>query len=84
MFGANHREMIGPKEVVVGLTCGIVAIVFGLVPGLFQNFTVGIRNFSDALRGSPPSHVSTPNQPVGLAIFGAALIALTVGAYLMQ
>jgi hypothetical protein len=76
--------MIGPREVVVGVACGVFALVFGLVPGLFQDLTNGIQNFSDAMRGDPPRPVTTSTQPTGLAIFGAALIALTLTAYLTQ
>jgi hypothetical protein len=79
-----HLEMIEPRDVVIGVTCGLVAIAFGLIPGLFQNLADGVRTFGDALRGSQSNHVMPMEQPTGLAILGAALMALTIGAYLTQ
>ena len=79
----THWDQLAP-----GLMVGITAIVFGLVPGLPQAFVDGFLRFSDAL---PMRMLQIPrrsrslvltNQPRGFALFGLAIIAVTLLAYL--
>jgi hypothetical protein len=63
---------------------GSVLIVFGLVPGLFQELAEGVRDFGDRLSSRFPGP-SRPhaqfNQPRWLAAIGVAVIAATLLAY---
>jgi hypothetical protein len=67
---------------------GAVAIVFGLVPGLFSALTLGVRNFRDALLSGAPapprplSEAETHRRPLGLAVIGGLIAAFTLAAYL--
>ena len=79
----THWDQLAP-----GLMAGITAIVFGLVPGLPQAFVEGFLRLSDAL---PVRMLQIPrrsrslapmNQPRGFALFGLAIIAATLLAYL--
>ena len=84
--------MIELSQVVVGLVCGCALIVFGLMPGLFQELfqalEEGIGNFRDSLSSSfatPPRQdlqMGPIRQRIWLAGLGAALIVTTVLAYL--
>jgi hypothetical protein len=76
--------VIGPHQVVIGLSAGFVLILLGLVPGLFQGLVEGVRNFSDALCSrfpSPSCSYARIYQPRWLGLLGAALIAATLLAY---
>jgi hypothetical protein len=76
--------MLTPGEVITGLVSGCVLIAFGLLPGLFERLSEGVRNFSNHLT-SPFSHHPRPHQPIhppiGLAVLGFAMILLTVLGY---
>ncbi len=69
----------------IGVLAGAVLIVFGIIPGVFQSTADGVRNFVNLLSAQFPGpervHEEFP-QPRWLAGVGAALIALTVLAYL--
>ena len=79
----THWDQLGP-----GLMAGVTAIVFGLTPGLPQAFLNGFMRLSDALpmwmlRVPRQSRSGVPmNQPRGFALFGLAIIAVTLLAYL--
>jgi hypothetical protein len=45
-----------PRDIAVGLVAGAVAVVFGIVPGLFSGLSVGVRNFRDSLLFGAPVH----------------------------
>jgi len=78
------RDVIGLRQLVLGLSMGSVLLVFGLVPGLFQGLTEAVRNYGDRLSGRFPSPSRGPaqfDQPRWLAAIGAALIAVTLLAY---
>lgn len=73
-------------EVLIGVLSGSVLVVFGLVPGLFEGLSEGVRNFNDSVSfGSPmrPRRYTEHyhRRHVWLAGLGAALIALSVLAY---
>lgn len=76
-----------PRNVLVGLIAGAVAIIFGLVPGLLSSLTLGVRNFGEQLRFGAfvrqqgLAEAELHQRPFGLALFGAFLIAFTVLAY---
>jgi hypothetical protein len=77
--------VIQPHEVMMGVLAGCALIVFGLVPGLLEGLAEGIRNFGESLSSSfsGPSHSHQEfRRPTWLAGVGAALIALTLAAYL--
>ncbi len=83
--------MIHSYQLVTGLMTGIAAIVFGLLPGLLRSFVDGFLRLVDALQaqgfhvpGQPRSPVSIDSidQPREFALFGLAIIALTLLAYL--
>jgi hypothetical protein len=78
--------VINSNQLIIGVLSGSILIVFGLVPGLLQGLTQGVRNFSDILLSSrfpPPSYPRTEVQPPGwLAPAGITLVAATVLAYL--
>ena len=77
-----------PHEVMIGVLTGCVLIVVGLVPGLFRGLTEGVRNIVDSVSSGLP--ISRPlsaeyeelQAPRWLAGLGAALIVLSVLAYL--
>ena len=76
--------MIDLGHLVMAVCAGIVLIVFGLVPGLFQDLVQGIRNFENSLTSRYRS-AAVPDdvgQPAGLAVVGAIIIAAAVVAYL--
>ena len=78
--------MLTPDQVITGLLAGFVLIAFGLVPGLFDGLSEGVRNFSNSL--TSPFHHPHPRRhepthpPMGLALLGGALILLTLLGYL--
>uniref|UniRef100_Q021Z9 Uncharacterized protein n=1 Tax=Solibacter usitatus (strain Ellin6076) TaxID=234267 RepID=Q021Z9_SOLUE len=78
--------MLTPGEVVTGLVSGSVLIAFGLVPGLFDRLSEGVRNFSNSLTSPFHHHHARRHEPIqppmGLAILGGALILLTLLGYL--
>jgi hypothetical protein len=76
------------NQLVPGVMAGVTAIIFGLIPGLPQTLVKGFVKLSEALqiRGFSfarvsQTHVRTP-QPREFAIFGLAIIALTLLAFL--
>jgi hypothetical protein len=79
-----------PHDIVVGLVAGAVAVVFGIVPGLFSGLSVGVCNFPDSLLFGAPVHphrlteAERLQRPLGLAVFGALVIALTIVAYILN
>lgn len=80
-------EAMTPHDLVVGLVAGGVALAFGLIPGLFESLTEGVRNFGDSLSlGVPVPRRRLPEtesrqRPLGLAGFGALIVVFTVLAY---
>lgn len=79
--------MVDPSQLATGIVAGMTAIAFGLVPGLPQSFVEGFCKLSNALQLRlflPARRYSIPamEQPRGFAIFGLAIIAVTLLAYL--
>ncbi len=75
------------RHVLMGVLMGLVLIGFGLVPGLFQTMATSVRDFSErfTLQLVLPSRKRAEfRQPRLLAAFGAALIALSLLAYLAK
>jgi hypothetical protein len=76
-----------PRDLIVGLVAGTVAIVFGIVPGLLSGLTLSVRNFGEQLRFGAATRLHSltaaelNERPFGLALVGALLIAFTVLAY---
>lgn len=69
----------------IGVLAGAVLIVFGVVPGVFQGIVDGVRNSVNLLSSQFPGPSRLREEfprPRWLAGLGAALIALTVLAYL--
>jgi hypothetical protein len=79
-----------PRELIIGLVTGALAVVFGLVPGLFSGLILGIRNFRDGLLFGAPAHpqrlteAERVQRPLGLAVLGAVIIAFTVTVSLLK
>ena len=82
-------HVIGTFQLMNGVLAGAILIVFGAVPGLFQQLVDGLQDgiqdfasrMSSQFPGPPCQHEQLP-QPRWLAGLGAALIAATVLAYL--
>jgi hypothetical protein len=74
-------------NVIAGLVGGGVLLLFGLSPGLFRDLTEGVRNLADSvspgLYGRSPrrTECESVQRPIGLAVLGALMIALSVYAY---
>lgn len=79
-----------PHDLVVGLVAGGVALAFGLIPGLFDSLTEGVRTFRDSvLFGVPvPPRRSTEaerlQKPLWLAGVGALIVVFSVLAYVLN
>ncbi|MEO7143755.1 MAG: hypothetical protein ABI165_09670 [Bryobacteraceae bacterium] len=79
---------MNPHEIMTGILTGCVLVVFGSVPGLFSNLVEAVRNFSHSISSGLP--LSLPHhpeytkvrRPIWLAWLGAALIVLSILAYL--
>ena len=84
--------MIQQHLLVTGLSAGASAIVFGLAPGLPQTFVEGFSRLSDALHSQMRifpsmqrfSQAAPVEQPYGFVLFGLAIIAATLLAYLVS
>ncbi len=72
------------QTAMAGVLTRCVLIALGLMRGLFQGLTDGIRNFRDALSSqvplSPPRHTEYDilQRPLWLAGLGVGLIVLSV------
>jgi hypothetical protein len=80
-----HHRVVTLNHVLVGVVSGSILIVFGVVPGLFQELREFVRNFCDSLSSPfpiPSRRHDQTRQPTWLAGLGLALIAATVAAYL--
>jgi hypothetical protein len=81
-------RMIHGSQLAAGLAAGIAAIVFGLVPGMAQSFVDGFLRLSDTVHvrmfqlPRQSRLLVRVDQPVGFALFGLAIIAVTLLAYL--
>ncbi len=73
-------------DMMIGVLTGCVCLVFGLVPGLFDGLSEGIRNFRDGLLPVLTPRRRIPYEPVGapawMAVAGACWIAFVILAYL--
>jgi len=81
------RHVIKLNQVVFGVLIGSVLIALGLVPGLYQRLTEGVRDCHEMWSRrfpSPPHLYGQRHQPSWLAVLGAALIAVAVLAYLSK
>jgi hypothetical protein len=70
--------LAGLTHIANGLVTGSVLILFGLVPGLFQEFAEGVHSYVALLSSRPsslPHSYDRFRQPVWLAAIGVALIA---------
>jgi hypothetical protein len=79
--------MIGPDQVVNGVTIGLILVLLGLVPGLYQAIEDGLANCASllSLRFAFLARTSTElKQPRWFAAVGAFLIALTFLAYIAK
>ena len=69
----------------IGVVIGAFLIALGLIPGLFQGFVDGVRNFVSLwssefqAQSCPPERI---DQPAWLVAVGTALMTLTILAYL--
>ena len=73
-------------EVMIGVLTGAVLVLFGLVPGLIEGLSQGVRNFNDSVSfGSAlgPRRYTQHHcrRHTWLAGLGAVLIALSVLAF---
>jgi hypothetical protein len=78
------RGVIDPRQLVLGISIGLALIVCGLVPGLFQQVSDGVRNaihHASAPFLAPARTREEVRQPAWLATVGAAFIAAAVLAY---
>lgn len=69
----------------IGLMAGVVLIVLGTVPGLFQGLVAGILNFSSLLTSRvplPAYQYREVRRPKWLTGLGTAMITAVVLAYL--
>jgi hypothetical protein len=75
--------MIGPDQVVNGVTIGLILMLLGLVPGLYQALEDGIANCASLLSLRSPFFTRSRafKQPRWFAAVGAFLILLTFLAY---
>jgi len=55
-----HHRVVTLNQVMVGVVSGSILIVFGVVPGLFQELTEFVRNFCDSLSSQFPSSLAPP------------------------
>jgi hypothetical protein len=71
--------MIGPDQVVNGVTMGLILVLLGLVPGLYQAIEDGIANCASMLsfRFAFLTRSREFKQPRWFAAVGAVLIAVT-------
>lgn len=79
--------MIDLKHVWMGVLMGSVLIGFGLVPGLFQSVAKSVHDFGERLTLQlviPSRRRVVFRQPRLLAAFGAALIGVSLLAYLAK
>lgn len=81
--------MIDLRQLAIGLTVGVILCLLGLAPGAFQRLVnrldEGMQNFRSQWSSVYPVSRRTAEyegQPTWLAVLGAALIVLTVLAYL--
>ncbi len=71
----------------IGVISGATGIVFGLIPGLFDDLTDGVRELSHSVfRGTPApprrrTRAGTAGRHLGAAAVGAVILMLTVAAY---
>jgi hypothetical protein len=78
--------MIGPDQVVNGITMGFIMMLLGVVPGLYQAIEDGIANCASLLsvRSALLSRSREFKQPRWFAAVGALLITITVLAYYVR
>lgn len=78
--------MIGPDQVVNGVTMGVIMVLLGLVPGLYQAIEDGIVNCASLLsiRSAFFSRSREFKQPRWFAAVGTILIAITLLAYYLR
>lgn len=76
-----------PDSVLIGVLTGCALIVFGVVPGLLENLTDGVRNLSNSVSNQFLTRAADRRarrklaQPTWLAGLGVALIVLTILGY---
>jgi len=76
--------VIGPRQLVLGISIGAALILCGLIPGLFQQFSDGVRNALDRVTSpflAPARTHAEVRRPAWLAAAGAAFIVATALAY---
>ena len=78
--------MIGPHQLMIGLSCGAALLLVGLLPGLFRHLVDGVQELHNLL--SAPwaprreSHVQPAERSYWIAIAGICLIAAAIALYL--
>ena len=79
-----------PEQAVSMIIIGCMFLALGLIPGAVEGLVDGIRNFSDSL-SSPfptraPHRTESEKRPrhLGLALAGAALIVISLLAWMPQ
>ena len=78
------------RDLMTGCVMSALCLVLGLVPGLFNDLTIGVRNFSEQIllgatvSAEQPTEEQKLERPLGLALIGVAILAFTVVAYALE
>ena len=80
--------MIGPDQVVNGVSVGLICLFLGLVPGLLEALADGLENCAALFfwRFAPARRRARALEPTPrwFALAGVALIVLTFAAYYVK
>ena len=82
--GRYDRAVIDLRQLVLGISIGLALILCGLVPGLFQQVSDGVRNAIGQVSAPfllPARSREEARRPKWLAAVGTALIAVSVLGY---
>jgi hypothetical protein len=72
--------MIGPDQVVNGVTIGLIFLLLGLAPEVLQAFSDGLERWAHLFSLQPRTCVKGPSPRVFIAT-GVVLIVVTFAAY---
>jgi hypothetical protein len=80
------ESMIGPDQVVNGVTMGLIMVLVGLIPGLYQAIEDGIVRCASllAIRSAFFTRSREFKQPRWFAAVGLILILVTLFAYVSR
>jgi hypothetical protein len=80
--------MIGPDQVVNGVSVGLICLFLGLVPGLLEALADGLENCAGLFfwRFVPPRRGARSIEPTPrwFAMAGVVLIVITFAAYYVR